>query len=315
MFLKKMYRAKVGGLASKNGIALLITLFFIIAITIAVGIGMKHLNVAAKEVKDEEFLLQTNVILDDVLGLLRGSKEIDAVVKDRSSETLFLFLSQTSLIPFESNGLKVIIELKSARSHLNINNLMTGSNVNIPKMETLKEYMNNHMVLTDYVDILLDLMGGIKEDMSYNSEIFYEKPYLFRDYVVSMKHLEEVNDFYVNTYRDNNLKNIDLENIFFASKRDTKIDLNYASPKLWELMLGCDEGRAIELSDGGGSYSEDENLYLSDDENISLSRFNVSFFEPYIDVNVEIIRDKQSSKIRFEYDMINKKGYDFVYEI
>ena len=43
--------------------------------------------------------------------------------------------------------------------------------------------------------MMLDMMSEVKEDLAYNSEIFYDKTNLFRDYIVSRKHLSEIDDF------------------------------------------------------------------------------------------------------------------------
>ena len=306
--------------SSKKGIALLITLLFIVAITLSVGIGLKQVKEASNHVQNENFMLQTSVILDDVLKLLQNSKELKEVAKNGSSEILYLFLSQSSFIPFQAAGVKISLEIFSARSKLNINCFrdINATNLNQPneKLDAFKVYLNNYSVNIAYGDILMDLMGGIKEDMSYNSDIFYEKPYLFRDYVISYKHLLELNDFYMKSYHDNSLQNIEFEKLFsFAKNRENKIDLNYTSAHVWELMLGVDKLRAEELQLGSGFYTALEDLNLNDEEKLSLEKFNVSYFEPYLDVTIEILENESVAKIHFEYDIKNAKGSNFSYEI
>jgi len=162
----------------------------------------------------------------------------------------------------------------------------------------------------------MDLMGGIKEDMSYNSDIFYEKPYLFRDYVTSYNHLLELNDLYMKTYHDNTLQNIEFKELFtFNSNRQNKLDLNYISAQVWELILGVDKLRAEELQLGAGFYTKVEDLSLNDEERIALQKFKVSYFEPYLDVTIEILDESSIAKIHFEYDIKNAKGSNFSYEI
>ncbi len=303
---------------SKRGIALLITLFFIISITAIIGIGLKQVNQASKEINKESFMIQTSVVLDDVMNLLKTSKEIDQIVKENSVDGLYMFLSSVGFIPFESAGLKVSIEITSARDKFNVNSLKDVNNttINIDRVQALAQYVNRYEINTQYVNILLDVMGGIKEDMSYNSAIFNEKTDLFRDYIVSGEHLSEINHFYRKEYRENNLQNIDLENLFYFSKDILiKMDLNHIKAPTWEFILGCDPVRAEELALGGGSYLTEENLLLTPDEKLALGKFNVGYFEPYLDVKVEVLENDNSAKVRFEYDMIMKKGSNFVYEI
>ena len=117
-------------------------------------------------------------------------------------------------------------------------------------------------------------------------------------------------------YHDGNLKNIDFKNLFcFNKKIDTKIDLNYATSEVWMLLLGVDKERADFLSSGMGTYYKLEDIPLSDDEKSLLNKFKTSMYEPYIDVNIEVLQGKQHAIIRFEYDLIKNKGSNFVYKI
>ncbi len=304
----------------KRGIALLITLLFIVAITLSVGIGLKQVKNASEYINTEKFILQTSVILDDVQQLLKNSAELKEVADDTSGESLFIFLSESGFIPFEAGDIKVSLEIKSARARLNINSIIDTNTSNeqgtSDRINALSTYLNNYNINVAYGDMILDIMGGIKEDMSYNSDIFYQKPYLFRDYIVSAKHLDEINDFYMKTYHENSLKNIELSDIFsFNKDRNTSMDLNYISAQTWELLLSTDNLRAEELSAGGGSYTNDESLNLSVEEMLALKRFKYSYYEPYLDVNIEVIQNNSIAKIHFEYDIKNKKGSNFSYEI
>lgn len=302
---------------NKNAIALLITVLFVMAITVAIGIGLKQVKEASWHVENENFMLQTSTTLDDVLNILKTSKELDTIVQQKSSEGFFAFLSSVSFIPFENSGMKVSIKISSARKKFNPNSLIENNNtINHETTNALTQYMTTNNVRSEYISILLDAMGGIKEDMSYNSGIFHEKPSLFREYITSSKHLREVNNFYMQSYHDNSLKNIDFENLFYFTKdKSSKIDLNYATPPTWQMMLGCDTSRAKQLTLGGGAYKLLENLNLSSEEKKALSRFKTSYFEPYLDIVVEITQNSQNAKIKFEYDISTKKGSNFVYEI
>ncbi len=299
----------------KRGIALLITVFFVMAITVAIGIGLKQVKEASWHVENEKFMLQTSMILNDVLTILQTSQELNQVATGRTSQGLFVFLSTAAFIPFESSGIKVGIQVKSARAKFNPNTLADANSTK--QRDVLQEYLNqNRMNGGEYMKILLDNMGKIKEDGSYNSAIFNENPTLFRDYIASKKHLDTINSFYMQTYHDNNIKNIDFDTLFYFSKNQNYlIDLNYATPQLWEMMLRCDKTRAEQLSLGGGAYNSLEELDLSDEEKIALALFNTSYFEPYLDVLVDISQDSQSATIEFEYDISTKKGSHFVYEI
>jgi hypothetical protein len=112
------------------------------------------------------------------------------------------------------------------------------------------------------------------------------------------------------------LKNIKFEQIFyFSEKRDTAIDVNYASAELWEMILGATKERALQLVAGSGNYTDLQSLNLSDEEVDALNRFKISYFEPYLYIIVEIMRNNEKAKVSFEYNVEAKKGFDFTYEI
>ncbi len=301
----------------RHAIALLITIFFIMAISVILGLSLKQIKDTKDEVIQEKFILQTSVLMDDILNILKKSQDLDLIVKDNSKDALFIFLSEVSFIPFESSGVNVMIEISSARSKFNVNTLVNaGGKLEQKRVYALINYFSTFNVNNSYVDILVDSISKTEEDIYYNSDIFNENPNLFRDYISSLAHLDEINNYYMKSNNDNSLSQIDFDDLFYYSiNKNSKIDLNYATVQTWRLLLGCDEARAEQLNAGGGSYITIENLLLSDEEKLLLSNFSVSYYEPFLDVLVEIIEGDVSSKVRFEYDMKNKKGSNYIYEI
>ena len=304
-------------LSQRRAIALLITLLFVISITVSIGIGLKQVNNASTEVDKERFVLQTRMAIADILKILQNAPEIDYIVKNNSPEALYSFLSQSSFIPFESSGVRMIVQMKSARSKFNPNDIYdSNKKINENRLESVKTYVSNYEINPEFIDIMLDTMGGIKDDLVYNSDIFYEKPQLFRDMIVSFEHFNEIKDFYELTYHENNLKNIDFDKLFyFSDKKGSRIDLNYASAEVWEMILGVQRYRAEEIVQGAIPYKKLEDIELQDDEKEMLSRFKTSLFEPYIDVKIEMLQDNYSAVVKFEYDMRQKKGINFSYDI
>jgi hypothetical protein len=291
---------------SKKAIALLITVFFIMAITISLGVVLKSVKKSSTSLQEEHFMVQSSIVLDDILKILQDSKELSEI---KDAQDLSLFLDTSSKIFFDIDGIKVEISLSSARAKLNPNTLTTKA-----RRDSFKNFLSSKMINTEYGDMLFDIMGGIKEDMSYNTDIFNDKPYLFRDYVASFKHLDELNESYLKAFYDNNLKNIKMQELFYISKdTNTSIDLNYATPLVWEVLLGCDELRATALS--GARYESVNELELNGEEKAMLKSFKTSFYEPYIDVKIKIMQKDMSANIRFEYNIVSKRGSGFVFEV
>ncbi|MDQ7066926.1 MAG: hypothetical protein Q9M40_02370 [Sulfurimonas sp.] len=71
----------------------------------------------------------------------------------------------------------------------------------------------------------------------------------------------------------------------------------------------------LSLRQGQGFIEKPTDLNLNSEEKFRLSKYKTSFFEPYILVSIEIIDGTNTSNIIFEYDIKNKKGSNFVYEI
>ncbi|MCK4875775.1 MAG: hypothetical protein KAS26_08010, partial [Sulfurimonas sp.] len=108
-------------LNKRKAIALLITIFLIIAITLSIGIGLKYVNKASGEVESENFMLQTSVVLDDVLVILKTSNELENIVKKKSTEAFYDLLSKPSFISFDTQAINISVEIKSARAKINPN--------------------------------------------------------------------------------------------------------------------------------------------------------------------------------------------------
>jgi len=301
---------------ARRAIALLITVMFVIVITVAIGFGLKQVNSASSVVKDEKFIYQTNMIVEDILHILQTSPDVQQIIDSNSSSDFYTFLAQAAFIPLEVNGLEIVMKLSSARAKFNPNALIEGGKIQQERVAMLKHYVNSHMINSDYVDMLLDNMGKVKVDNSYNSRIFDANPSLFRDYIASAKHLKKINDFYAHEFNDDSLKNINFENLFyFSNDANSSVDVNYATPEVWEMMLGSQKERAKFLSAGGGGYANETDLNLQPEELANLQKFKVSYFEPIIQVEIEIMQNSSNAKVRFEYDIKKKKGSHFVYEI
>jgi hypothetical protein len=297
----------------KNAIALMITLFFIMALTVSIGLGLKYVKQGSQSVNSEQFTMQCRSVLADLLNLLKTSPDIAAI---NSADTLSLFLSQASFIPLNNNDVNVLIKISSARSKI-APILLKDKN----RDTLLRNFLSVNAVNLEYADILDDLMSGIKEDGSYRTDIFNENPYLFRNYIVSQAHLNRANAFYKQNLHDDNLKNIDTKDLFYFSQESNasnyKVDLNRATPIVWELLLGCDKERAKALNAAAGLYSSQKDLLLNEDEKLSLMKFgkNISYYEPYIEIKITIMQKNQTANISFEYNLESKKGSNFVFEV
>jgi len=293
----------------KPAIALLLTVFFVMLITLSLGIGLKYVNDSRANVNRENFMLQSSIVLDDFLKILKNSPDLKQV-KDPLS--MGVFLAQSSFIPFESQGLKILIEISSARSKINPNVLKKEA-----RMNAFKDFLLSRLVNIEYADVLGDVVGVFKDETQYHTDIFIQNPYLFRGYVASDEHLKEIGEIYKQKFRDNSLDNIDLQKLFYTSSdTNATVDLNYATPLTWQLLIGCDEDRAIELNlNGAGAYLAQTDIYLSTTEKEMLKRFQTKLYMPIVDVKISINKKDANALIRFEYNIQTNKGSNFVFKI
>jgi hypothetical protein len=298
----------------RNAIALLLTLFFMMLISVAISVGLENITKTKNEIKRESFIIQSSIVIDDVLSMLKNSPEVSAITKDETPASFFAFLSSSSFIPLDLENYKISIKIKSARDRFNINALKdSNSTISQTRFAIFKEYLTNHQIDEALAYMIIDSMLGIKEDMTYYSDIFFKKPELFRDYIASANHLETILKYYSNEYKDNVFKKLDFEKFLtFDKDINTKIDLNQASVETWEFLLGCPKQRAEDIVKNAGLYQSLDDIGLDKER---LSNFSTSFLEPVVKVSIEISDEELYGKIEFLYDLKKKKGYNFVYTI
>ncbi len=301
----------------RRGVALLITLVIVMLMTMVIGWSMQNLNKAKATVEKERFMIQSGMIVEDVLSVLKNSPEINAVADDNSSLSLFTLLSSASMLPFESEGYRVLISLKSARDRLNINTFAENNTTRArQRRERLANFLTAHGFDGDLYDYILDSMEGIKEDGSYRSDLFYNDPELYRDAIVSSRQMERILLDYAKKDGIDPMAKLDFDKIFcYNEDKNTKLDLNYATPQVWELITGVGRERGEELAKNGGAYENVDDLGLGEEEKRLLSLFDYSFFEPVILVHIDIMKENISGMIEFEYDIKKKKAKRFVFEV
>lgn len=292
----------------RPAIALLITLFFVISVTAAVGVSIIQLRLSAKQVREGKCLIQSSMVLDDLLTLLKTTPLLDQV---KDAHSMQYFLHNASIIPVALENLNVKINIHSAMGRFNINTLSSFK----PFQEALSGYMVQYEVsdVAYFQDLLIDCMSGKKSE--YRTDIFDAMPWLYRERIVSMAHLEQIIDYYVLSRHDNNIRNIPWEQLIrFAPSDDRKIDANHITPQLWQLLLPeITEDIAVDLASNEFVYERNEDLSLADEELEQLEPFDLSYYLPRTLIEVDVKRNDQNVHVAFEYDLKLKKGGHFDY--
>ena len=294
----------------RPAVALLITLFFIIAITAAVGVSLSNIQKSGKALHESRFLLQSGAVIEDVLTLMSEADKIGTI---SDADTLELFLLTAAFIPLELKELLVKIEITSTMGHININTLSRTEAF----QEALITYLARFNVQDAYYmnDLLVDCMGGYKD--VYKTNIFDELPELYRDRIVSKRHFNKILDFYVRERHDHSVETIPWDALIrFDDNNVTTLDANYVEPALWQLFLPqLQEEQAIALSDNDVVYSSLQDLDITAEERQALSPFSLGFFAPTVHLDVEIMENNSTAHVSFDYDMSTKKGKHFEFGI
>jgi hypothetical protein len=301
----------------RPAIALLLTLFFIMLITLSLGVGLGYMKKMTYNTQQEQFMIQSRVILDDFLTMLKSSKDLDALIQENnSSEAFYNFITSYSTIPLAHEEIEVLIQLSSARGKFNPNTLVNeDALLQTKRFDALKEYFNKNNINSSYADVMLDILNT-KENYYPTSDIFYMYPQLSRGSLASLQHQQILSDFFANRYRDNSINNIDFDKFFiYTQDTTTKVDLNFASAEVWSLLIGCESLRAQEILQKSGTCQDLECFGLSVQEIEQLNNFAYSFYEPIIEIKLSLRQNNMHAFISFEYDMKQKKGYHFVYQI
>lgn len=306
----KQNEPPVNAAARRSGIALMITLFFIIAITSAVGISLMHLRQGGEQLHEGRFLVQSSAVLDDVLTLLERVQEVSPI---ENADALATFLLSAGFIPLEAQDLRVKIEIQSAMGRFNINALSQSDAL----QDALSKYMLRYNVqdITYMTDLLIDCMSGPKEN--YRTDIFDEMPWFYRERIVSSEHLQQILDFYTRLRHDNSVQKIPWsELVRFDEHNNTALDANYITPQLWQFLFpALQEESAQGLAAGLETYGSADDLGLSEEELSALKEFSVSYYVPTLHVSIDMVEHNRSSHIAFDYNLTTKRGSHFVYGI
>jgi hypothetical protein len=249
--------------------------------------------------------------------MLKNSKDLETLIhENNNSEAFYSFVTSYATIPLANENIDVLIELSSARALLNPNTLLDGSTaLKTKRLDALKAYFSQNALDSAYVDLMQDVLNT---DPNYytQSDIFQTHPSLTRGGIYSQEHQNILVEFFKNRYQDGRIDAIDFDKLFiYSSDKTTKIDLNFATPQLWSLLTGCDLLRAQSISARGGTCHELACFELLDEEKESLEAFAYSFYEPIIQIKLTLRNNEMRAFISFEYDLTQKKGKNFVYQI
>ena len=281
----------------KKGIALLITIGFIVILTSIItymfSITEKVFDVASKvDTKNQKAIL-----FSDVKSLL------DRYAQDvKNSEDLDTFLLGTPPFFDEKSDLSLQIELKPLSNKININSILIKNKVD----ENIQNFIQNISATYNILDVsffislILDTIDIDDISRQALSEISRENVKFSNSRIINKDHFDIILNYYANTIRDNNILKVPWDElIYFGKTQKSILDCDRMGRELVYIL-----GLNIEDFGGCSDLVSEENKKIADNYAMKIFSKESSYF-----MLVEAIYQLNSTdnKISFIYDMKTKK--------
>lgn len=281
----------------KKGVALLITLFFIIVI---VGIITAVMNIYGNYIKDSFYknISQNSVITENLKNVLKGfSDEIN------SSDDLDNIIGEFPVASKEGD-FKADIEISRISDKLNINELGVKES-----KDYVLAFLNN--ILTAYevsdpqyfTDLLLDTVDEDKIERNAESEIINYDYKFPNGKIYNFRQFKEIMDVYAKNRDDKNIYKIPWrEYIYFGDKKLEQIDIENISDEMAKYL-----GLKFE-----GTFDPEEARKNKDNAKI-LQNLDIIPFDKKEDYFIKAAVTYGEQNITMTYNISTKKVVDIEY--
>jgi len=288
----------------RKSIALLVTLFFILSISVVVSYILEIQKRSFELLETSKDITQLQALSLDVKKIIKKIPQINDI---NDSENLANFLDSFSQIPLPiSDDLIANIEISSAANKININSYPKWT---AKQKELFLNYLQNRYQLSQaqfFLDIIQDLTTNKKNYYPLTS-ILNDNPKFGESGIYGFDEFMMAIDYYIKNSLDYNILNIPWKKIITFS--EDEIDLNQMDRELWFLFLPSRSEDDIKNLKNR-IYKNIKDIELDDEEKKILKSFNVKAFVPKIDIEIKI----KNQKIKLEYDISKKKilSYKFI---
>ena len=268
----------------KKGIALLLTLsFLIISLSIIGSVFLLY-----KKLTNNNFeysIAENSFIIESVSSKLKNIKF------NSSNDVDKLFFYKFSL---EKNEFKVFVSFSPVFDRINLNNILRNNKLNDSMMNFLDLIFDKYNIEdSEFLKaLILDTIDTDKEEREDKSEISLYEPFE-NGQIYNQKQFQKIIDYYYNITKDKNIYKIPFKDIF-SFNAIYYTDCNHLSYDIKNIL-------------GVQSCSDLKSLY----DKKFLRNLNIHSFNKkapyYVWVNVVYFRYDKQFKIRFLYDIVNKK--------
>jgi len=302
----------------KKGIALLITIALIAAITALIGVAGGIIDESFKRISNKQFLIQSN-------SLFSGFKEIlkNASGDVNDSMTLDIFLSMPFVFDLKSRDISVDISFTSAAQSINPNLMLKSaennatqneSDVPVPINESYEAYFDRILTVYNVSDKILllsmiaDTVDGDLKERITGSEIALEDPFFSQGHIYSIDHFYKILEAYKRQTLDYNVDQIPWEHLL--SFTNETVDLNHIEQDtLSMLMPDMDAASLASLTtDRVDVYESFESMGMDSESAKTLQSLGVGFYSPEVKAWINIRNGEEHQGLTFLYNLQTKKA-------
>ena len=290
---------------NKKGVVLFVTLMMIMLLLAVVSIFLNKTKETKDNVTYENALIQTNLIMQDLLLYLK---------KIKFDEDMIYYAAKAPFpLGFEDSS--VIIKIDSAQKYIDINTLITSSvtnNITADKFVSLL-YKYNISQPELFLNILQDTIDtDIEEKNSgLQSEIILTVPTFRNGKIYSKIHLNSIIDYYFDKTGDKAIYEFPFDDVFGFSS--SSIDMNFVSMDVMNILFDDANSYILEIIakhakvyDTIGDLPFDE--YYTNKINQGVLGHSISTNTTLLKVKMDLIYKTQfKSSISFDYN-IDSKG-------
>ncbi len=255
----------------RSAIALMLTLFMILAMSAALSITLSLFQKNFNNYSANVFRVQSAVLLVDVVEMMRAlSKDVG-----ESPEAFSILVSSVQELPLRLGGVDMIIKLEASDARFNINHYSRE-----------KHYEKLYAYLIDYnvqrpgyiLEMIEDSLDEDKNEQSYGSERVLYDPFFVQGKLIDYTQFSKLLDTYAKETKDINIYNVPWKAwMDFSSEF---IDEAYMTAEL-QTVLQAPGGisELLEDFDKTGENSSDVRceVFLRQDDTQSIANFNFSF--------------------------------------
>ena len=217
----------------RNGVILLVTLLMMMLLLGIVGVFLSKTKEAKDSVTYEFAMLQTNMMMRNVIESLREIK----------LDQYAIFLASQVPLPINFGLSSAVVKIDSAQKYININSLVSASiNKENKKRDDISNAFISYLMKYDlkeprlFLHILQDSVDKDSDSRSgVISEIVESFPAFREGGIFNKMHLGQMIDYYFDKSGDAKIYGVPFDEMF--SFKSSAVDLNYATLELMEFLF------------------------------------------------------------------------------